>query len=177
MSWLSTLIFGKDPGQSAADQSFQASIGSAGNAARTAQTAYEQADAGFDPSAAFKEYSAGALGDFNTQLSKSLRDLSGKAVGAGRFDSGFYDADQGEVARSIAGDFSNRIQQGALQTAGMRLNQIGQRGQYALGQGDMYNSLLSGQLDRETAAQNAKKQERSQLWGTLGKVGAAALLG
>lgn len=180
MSWLSTLIFGKDPGQSQTERSFEQSIGDAGAAAKTAQGRYQTDSAGFDPGAAFKEYASGAQGDFNKQLGQQLRDLGGKAVGQGRFDSGFYDADQGQVIRDVSSDFSNRIAQGALQTSGMRLGQIGQEGQYALGQSGMYNDLLAGQLDRETAKQNAKRQQRSDLWGTIGKIGGqigAAALG
>lgn len=176
MSWLSTLVFGKDPGQSATERSFEASIGDAGTAAKTAQSRYATDSAGFDPASSYKEYAGGAFKDFQTQLGQQLRDLGGKSVGAGRFDSGFFNEDQGQVIRDVSSDFSNRLAQGALQTSGMRLGQLGQEGQYALGQSGMYNDLLSGQLDRDTARENAKRQQRSELYGTLGKVGAAAIM-
>lgn len=175
MSWLSTLIYGKDPGPTATDTAAKQATTDAGTMSKAANSQYMTANAGFNPEQAFKTYASGAEGDFNTQLSSSLRDLSGKAVGAGRFDSGFYDEDQGQVVRNVAGDFNNKIAQGALTASGQRLSQIGQEGQYALGEQGLYGDMLSGQLDRETAAANAKKQQRSSFWSGLFGVGGAAL--
>lgn len=178
MSWLSTLIYGKDPAPTATNTAMTQATSTAGAQSTAASGQYAKDNASFDPSAAFQTYAKGAEGDFNTQLGQQLKTLSGSAVGQGRFDSGFYDEDQGQVVRNVASDFNNKIQQGALTASGQRLSQIGQEGQYAQGEQGMYGDLLSGQLDRETAANNAKKQQRSDFWGGLiggaAKVGAAA---
>lgn len=174
MSWLSNLIYGKDPGQSATGKAYDASTQSAGAAAAGAQAKYAGDNAGFDPEAAFRTSAQGAYGTFATQLGQTLRNLGGKAVAAGRFDSGFYDQDQGQVIRDVSSDFTNNLNTRALDAAGMRLSQIGQEGNYALQQSGQYDDLLSGGLDRETAQQNAKRQQRSSFWSGLFDLGGQA---
>lgn len=178
MSWLSNLIYGSTPGPTATDTAAQAATTAAGAQSSTATGAYNSANASFDPQQAFQTYATGAEGQFNTDLGLQLRNLGGAAVKSGRFDSGFYDEDQGQVVRNVASDFNNKIEQGALTASGQREAQIGQEGQYALGEQGMYGDMLSGQQDRETAAQNAQRQARSNFWGSLisggAKVAAAA---
>lgn len=171
MSWLSQLIFGNEPAQTQTERDYLTSTGSAGAAAGQAQSRYLTDSSSFDPRTAYQDYARGAYGDFQKNLGRSLRDLGGRSVGQGRFNSGFFDEDQGEVVRNLGSDFSNQLAQGALAASGQRLGQIGQEGQYALGQSGMYNDLLSGQLDRETAKENAKRAARSDFWSGLGKVG------
>lgn len=180
MSWLSNLVYGKDDPATRTEGMMGQAIAGEGASSSAATSRYLTDSAAFDPGQAYKSWATGAFGDFQTGLTKNLRDLGGKAVGAGRFDSGFFDEDQGQLVRDMSSDFSNKLVQGSLTASGQRLSQLGQEGQFAEQQSQDYNELLAGELDRETAKSNAKKQQRSDFWGGLLKGGAtiaaAALL-
>lgn len=175
MSWFGDLLFGKDPKPTATDAAMSASTAQAGNSARAASASYDNANASFDPSAAFKTYTSGAIGDFNTNLAKQLQTMTGSAVGAGRLNTGFFDQDQGQLVKDMGTNFANTISQQALNVSGQQEADLSRRGNYALGTSQNYNDLLSGALDRQTAQQNAKRQQRSSLYGDVAKVAGSAI--
>lgn len=129
----------------------------------------------FDPDAAFRTSAEGAMGDFRREMSDQLRDLTGSAVGAGRLNTGFFDEDRGEVATRLGGQFQDRLAQGAMQTAGMRQQQLGQMGQMAGQRQNRYLELLTGKMDRDTGNENARRDRRTGLLSAgAGLLGSAA---
>lgn len=160
--------------QSAGGQ-LQSALGSNRDAANLATDAYLSRAINFDADRSFKEFASGAYGDFQTNLGKELRNLAGRSVGAGRLDTGFFDEDQGEVITSLGRDFQNTIAQGALQTAGLNQQNIADLGNFGNERNDQYLSLLSGQLDREQAAKNAKRARKGALTGGLLKLAGAGI--
>jgi hypothetical protein len=120
----------------------------------------------FDPSKAFTSYADAGLQGVKSQLGTELDSLAGKAAGSGRLNTGFYDLDQGDVARNIYGDYGRGVQQAALQTTGMQQqNNMGLLN-YAADKRNSYLDLLTANQDRATAQKNSKKG----FWGTLGDV-------
>src|SRR5687768_11547478 len=75
----------------------------------------------FDASKGLNEWASGAYKDVAEGLGKTLERMSGQAVGAGRFNTGLFDADQGEVVRATQRDFSTELTGRALQAQGMQL--------------------------------------------------------
>lgn len=143
-SWLSRLIYGNKPGPTTAEQRSSQAI-----------------DRGpFDPGDAFQEYSKGAYSDFQSRLSRELERLGGASVGAGRFDSGLYDQDQGEIITELGRGYTSDLARQSLNVAGLR-----QRGD------ESYNELLAGQLDREEAKRNARRRYKSDLIRSGAKIG------
>lgn len=175
MSWFSKLLFGNDPAPTATDAAFKTATANRGQQADAATKDYQTANAGFDPKAAYADYTKGAIGDFNTQLSKQLTTLKGSEAGAGRLDSGFYDQDQGKVVTDLGTNLQNQLSQQALNVTGLQEQDINRRGNYASGVNQDYNDLLAGQLDRETAQQNAKRQQRGAFITGLASVAGSAL--
>lgn len=132
----------------------------------------------FDPGAAFKEYSAGAFGDFQHTLGDELERLAGNASAGGRLNTGFYDEDQGELVRDISGDYLNKVNQAALNTAGMDLNRRGSLLNYGTEANNRYLDLIAGNYDRMIAKRNAQQQGGGGFMGFLSKAApiAAAFL-
>jgi hypothetical protein len=92
-----------------------------------------------------------------------LADTRGRSVGAGRFDSGYLDEDQGMVIRQTANDFSNNLAAQALQAEGLT--------QSVRGRGEEGLFSRAGQIvsdERERAAQKRKKKR-----GIFGAIGTA----
>lgn len=166
-SWLSTLMFGNggSAAPSATQQAYDAATKRRGQVAQSTEQSYLDADNAFDPQQALNQYSEGAISNFHTQLSKELAGLKDSEAGGGRLNSGFFDEDQGKVATDLGTQLQSDLNQHALETAGMRQQQIAQRGQYAQGANQDYNDLLSGELDRQQAADNAKRQQKGSLLG------------
>lgn len=173
--WLSRLFQGNRPGPSAATRQFDAATEREGATAAASDAAYERDNAAFDPRAAFKEYSAGAMSDFSRNLALSLRDLKGSAVGAGRLDTAFFDEDQGQVVSDLGSRYLADVNQHALQTAGMRQGQIQYEGNRGTQRTQNYQDALAATLDRETAERNARRATRQGLIGGAVKLGAVAL--
>lgn len=175
MSMLSNLLFGKDRGPSANAQALQTSTTKRGKTADDLTSRYMTSDAAFDPGAAFKEYATGANAQFHTQLADELTGLRGSEASGGRLKSGFFDQDQGHVVTRLADTFQSDLNRHALDTAGMRQRQIEGEGAMAQGATQDYNDLLSGQVDRETANDNARRQQRSSFWNGLIQVAGPAV--
>lgn len=131
----------------------------------------------FDPGAAFQRYQAGALSQTQTALNEQLMKLAGDE-GAGRLHTGFYDEDQGEVARKIYGDYNDRMQQAALQTAGMQEQHLGNAAQMGMAlrnrylglAGDAYNRLYDEQ-------QNKRGGGIGGILGGIAGIGVGSILG
>ncbi|MEP6990077.1 MAG: hypothetical protein ABJA80_04035 [bacterium] len=71
-------------------------------------------DMNYDASAALDKYARGAYASVSDGLQRTLADTRGRSVGAGRFDSGYLDENQGEVIRQTQNDFSNNLAQQSM---------------------------------------------------------------
>jgi hypothetical protein len=131
--------------------------------ANRAEDYYLDEATGFDPRAALQEYGEAAYGDFSKKLTREVGEMGGRAVGAGRLDTGFYDVDQGELVTDLAGQYQRDLSSHALDAAGMNLRRIEGVGSYGQGARNTYLDLLAGERDRQTAERNARRQ----MWGGL----------
>ena len=129
----------------------------------------------FDPMAYLTTYGQGVAGAFNDTLNTQLRNLKGSAVGAGRLNTGFYDQDVGTLAKSIAGQYTNQLEQGAMQAAGMKLGATEQAASEQEDEQNRWLDMVTGQLDREQARKNQVAGQQSSLLSTVGTVAGAAL--
>jgi hypothetical protein len=138
------------------------------------QAAYEAANA-YNPEDAYAKYMEAARSGAADTLGTQLKALAGHATAAGRLNTGFYDLDQGDVARNVWADYGRTAASGALQVAGLQ----NQKNQQMLGYGqdttNRYLDLLAAGYDRKTAEQNAKRARSGGFLKTLGKVGGALL--
>ncbi|MDZ7418780.1 MAG: hypothetical protein ONB52_21865 [candidate division KSB1 bacterium] len=133
--------------------------------ARDLENEYLEGLRSFDPSAALRQYAMGTYGEFSRQLGRALEQLRGQAVGAGRLDTGFYDADQGRLITDLASRYQDLLAARAMEAAEMDFRKRQLLGARAAEFANRYMDLLAGGLDRETAARAA----RAQLWaGALG---------
>jgi hypothetical protein len=173
-NWFSNLLFGKEKGPSATEQAYTGATARQGAGARSAEDSYLSADAEFDPRQALNEYARGASADFSRQLGDELGKLRDSSAGGGRLNSGFFDEDQGQVVTELGSRFQADLNRHALDTAGMRQRQIEGRGAYAQNANQDYHDMLAGQLDRETARENARRQQRGAVIGGIAKVAGAA---
>lgn len=118
-------------------------------------------DLGYDASAALNKYAQGAWGSVNEGLKQTLADTRGRSVGAGRFDSGYLDEDQGMVIRQTANDFSNNLAQQSLNAE--RLTQdVRGRGEDALWG-------RTEQVTNDAREQEARKRQKKR--GIFGAIG------
>lgn len=126
----------------------------------------------FDASKALNNYAQGAWGSISTALKKQLQDLSGSAVGAGRFDSGFYDEDQGVLVDNALSTFSNDLAQQSMNAASLQQRNtegLGQFGQNQAGEArDLVASRYETDLNTERDEAERKRRKRSGVWGTIG---------
>lgn len=174
-NWLSRLFVGNRPGPSAATPAYGAQMSRRGQIAGDVEDRFLADDAAFDPGDAFKEYSAGAMSDFRAQLADELRKNAYGAADSGRLDTGFYDEDRGKISTDLARQYTADINRQALNTAGMRQRQIEFRGNYGLESGRDFQDLVAGQLDRETAERNARRQSRSGIISGLTQLAGTAI--
>lgn len=134
--------------------------------ANRAEDYYLDEAMGFDPSAAMREYGEAAYGDFRRNLTRDVGELGGRAVGAGRLDTGFYDVDQGELVSDLASRYQEAISSKALEASGLDLRRIEGVGSYGQGARNTYLDLLAGERDREMAERNAKRQMWAGAFGS-----------
>jgi hypothetical protein len=166
-----------------------AGVQAAGDAQIAKQSAYgDQATTdylgraeNFDASKALNNYAQGAWGSISAGLKQSLAAEEGKAVGAGRFDSGFLDEDKGvvinratdQLANSIAGQSMNALSAEQRNTEGL--------GSFANSRTEMGNELLtarSEQVQNDARAEAERQRARRGRWllrgwpgGRVGRVG------
>lgn len=140
--------------------------------ADVAEDFYLEQATSFDPREALGEYGEAAYGDFRRNLGRDVERLGGAAVGAGRLDTGFYDVDQGELVSDLASRYQQAISGQAMNAANLQQRNIEGVGRYGQGARNTYLDMLAGQMDRETAERNAKRD----MWGNLigSGLGAAA---
>jgi len=122
----------------------------------------------YDPQASFERTAGAMWGDVREDLGEDLRDLRGASVGAGRLDTGFYDEDQGYLIDKATEEFQRSLAREALGTESLRLRNIEDLGQYAMGASNRYLDLMTGGLDRAEAEEEAKRRKGS-FWGRLGR--------
>jgi len=163
---------------------FQGQVDKAGAGATAAgteaQDQYRKTAEGFDPTAAIQKYAGAqwdqAINDPTQGLKRQLSDLGGKAVGAGRLDTGFYDADQGDVINNVTKTFGNQVASTAVDAAKMgqennqNLGAYGER-QSQLGldvAGSRYSELQQKAADDAARARSKKRGIGSMIGGVLG---------
>lgn len=131
-----------------------------------AMHAYDQTinhDLNYDASDALNRYAQGAWGSVSEGLKQVLADTRGKSVGAGRFDSGYLDEDQGMVIRQTANDFSNNIAQQAMNAAGLQQDVYGRGEENLAGRAEQ---IVND--EREQAARKRKKKRG--IFGAIGSI-------
>lgn len=120
-------------------------------------------DLDYDASAALDRYAKGAWGSVQEGLKQTLADTRGQSVGAGRFDSGYLDEDQGMVIRQTTDDFSRNLAQQSLNAEQLTQDVRG-RGEEALwGRGEQVMN------DAREAAER-KRKKKSGIFGAIGTV-------
>jgi hypothetical protein len=133
----------------------------------------------FDASKALNTYAGGAWNTIRAGLGQQLAAEEGRAVGAGRFDSGFLDEDKGvvinratdQLANSIAGQSMNALAAEQRNTEGL--------GSFANQRTEMGNELLmarSEQVQNDARAEAERRRKKNSGVGSLigGVLGAAA---
>jgi hypothetical protein len=96
-------------------------------------------------------------------LGQQLEKLKGSSVGAGRFDSGYFDQDTGEVARQVYGDFTNNLAQQSLGAEHLTQDVRGRGTDLLLGRSEQVQNDA-----REEAAR--RRQKRSGIGSAIGTV-------
>lgn len=126
----------------------------------------------FDASKALNNYAQGAWGSISTALKQQLQDLSGQATGAGRFDSGFYDEDQGVLVNRALGQFSNDIAQQSMNALDAQQRNTAGLGQFGENQASDARDLVASryETDENAAREDAERKRRKKagVWGTIG---------
>ena len=140
--------------------------------------AYLSAAKNFDASGALNTYAKGAYGSISDALKQQLGTLSGQAVGAGRFDSGFYDQDNGTVINQATKQLADSIAQQSM--GALSAQQRNTEGLAAFGgqQQGQANDLLAARREEQVNAQreaDANKRAKKRGIGSLigGIVGGA----
>lgn len=130
----------------------QAQFGQQGN---TATENYLARALAFDPTQAINTYAQGAWGAAQSGMKDQLADMAGSAAG-GRINTGFFDADRGDVYRRTVSDFGNTMAQTAVQGAQMAMQNNNQMGQFGQEQQNRYTDLL---MSRRQEIENAAREE------------------
>ena len=142
--------------------------------ADTANDAYLNAANNFDASKSINTYAQGAFSSISDALKKQIAATHGAAVGAGRFDSGFVDADTNDVYAAATKQLNDSIAQQAVAGAGLQLRNTEGLSQFGQNQQQTANDLLASQRE---FTENAKREEeerkrkkRSGIGGAIGGV-------
>lgn len=137
-----------------------------------ASGAYLDRATSFDASESLNRYARGAWGSISEALGHQLRDLKGSSVGAGRFDSGFFDEDTGEVVNRATSQFSNAIAQqsmGALAAEQRNTESLGNFGSEARGNAmDLYTSEREIQENAYRDNEERKRRRRQGIGSAIG---------
>jgi hypothetical protein len=191
MAWNDVLARAKAQRQAQIDNSGQAmpadyssvsGVQRAGDQQIAQQTAYGDratqdylgAAENFDASKALNKYATGAWGSISTALGHQLDDLSGSAVGAGRFDSGFFDQDKGVVVNRALSQFSNDIAGQSMNAAGLQQRNTESLGSFANERTGMGNDLLAARSEQvQNDARAEAERQRKKKGGLLSGIGTA----
>lgn len=164
-------------------------MSSAGATGASAEAEGYSRTAAFDPNAAIQRYAKGAwdtvMNDPVSGLKRSLSDLRGSAVGAGRLDTGFFDQDQGDVINNATRGFQNSLASTAVQGANMEQRNNAEILGYGTDKTNQYLDLLTAEREQQTndARDKAERQRRkkrgigSLIGGAIGAVGGSFIPG
>ncbi len=119
------------------------------------------ADLNYDGQAALDRYATGAYASVSEGLKRTLADTRGAAVGAGRFDSGYLDEDQGEVIRQTQSDFTNNLAQQSLNAAQMTNSVRGRGTDLLLGRSEQVQNDAREEAER-------RRRKRSGIGSAIG---------
>jgi hypothetical protein len=135
----------------------------------------------FDASAALDRYAGGAWNSVQAGLRRSLADVRSNAVGAGRFDSGFLDEDQGTVMTDAVSGFQNRLMEasmGALSAQQRNTESLGAFGSERSGRAGEMLSARSEQVQNDAREEAARRRRNnSSLLSGLGTLAGTAIGG
>lgn len=128
----------------------------------------------FDASGALNKYAQGAWGSIQSALGESLRAETGHAVGAGRFDSGFFDEDKGTVINRATSQFSNDIAQQSMGALAAQQRNTESLGRFGSERTEMGNEMLSARSEQvQNDAREQAERKRKSKSGLLGGIGTA----
>lgn len=151
-----------------------AAQGTAAGYGNAANASYYNNLENFDASSAIKDYATGAWGSISEGLNQTLDRLKGESVGAGRFDSGFFDQDQGQVVNTATGQLANSVAQQAVTAAGMQQRNNEAIGAFGAQQQGIGNDLLVSRREElennYREEQERKRKRRSGIGGAIGGV-------
>jgi hypothetical protein len=143
-----------------------------------ATSAYLNSAQNFDASQALNQYAQGAWGGVAAGLRRELADVRGRSVGAGRFDSGFLDEDQGEVIERTAQNFGNSIAMQSMNAAQLQQQndaQLGSFGERARGRAMDTTAAFYEQDENDRREEEERKRARKRgIAGAIGGVVGAA---
>jgi hypothetical protein len=119
--------------------------------------------ASYDPTQAINQYAAGLWGQTEEGMHRNLDSLATSANTAGRLDTGYFDADQGQLYRDTVADYGRTLAQTSVQAEGMRQNAY-----------DNYAGMVSARREERINAEREKAAERrARKRGILGTIGGA----
>lgn len=139
---------------------------------RRLERGIEGADA-FDASKTLNTYAQGAWGSISDALSEQLRAEEDAQGNTGRFNSGFYDMDRGDIYKTGLRNFGNQIAMQAPAVARMQMD--ADRETY-----DRTQSLYEHDENDYRDEQERKRKRRSGIGSALGGLlgaGAGTLIG
>lgn len=135
---------------------------------------YLGAAEGFDASKALNQYAQGAWGSISQALGSQLSDLGDQAVGAGRFDSGFYDEDKGVLATRARAQLSNDLAGQSVNALGMQQRNTEGLANFASDRTGMANDLLTSRAEQvENDARAEAERQRKKKSGLFSGIGTA----
>lgn len=156
---------------------YNAAMTQAQTAGAGAEAEYLQRAKGFDASRSLRESVGGLYDQFVQGAGRKVNELRGGMVGAGRLGGGYGALDESEAVYDMGRDLNSRVATMAMDAEGMNLRNnegLSQFGQNTTGR---YTDMLSGSLDRQTAAANARQQKKGSIWGSLAGLAGSALGG
>lgn len=131
---------------------------------------YLDAAENFDASSALNTYAKGAYGSISEALGHQLQDLSGDAVGAGRFDSGFYDEDQGVLVNNATRQLTNAIAGQSMNALAAQQRNTESLGDFGTRRSENAYDITAAQREEE---ENAFREEQERKRRRRGGIGSA----
>jgi hypothetical protein len=154
-----------------AAQGAEARLRTAGTQARAsgaaAGGAYMDRAQNFDASSYAKTAAEGAWQGISADLKRNLGELRGDQAGMGRLNTGWGQGDEDQLYTGALDRLNGELARGSFQAAGLDQANTQNLGAYGLQQAGMANDLDVAAIDRQTAAANAKAQNRTSLFGSL----------
>lgn len=123
----------------------------------------------YDPRGSLREAVGSLYDQFEQGVGRRISGLRGRLArsGGGRLASGYGELDESEAVYDMGQDLNRQVSGLALQTEGLNLRNQEGLGQYGQNTTNRYTEMLSGNLDREQAERNAKRQQKAALWGSI----------